>query len=434
MSIVPMQKSGNGVHPVSRFLHIQKSKSSAKNYAAALKQFFGFIDGEVIRRTRGTRTPNDEEALAALDAKAVAYLAEVRDDERSAGDDLIDFIAGMEKEGFAPSTIFGARAGVNGFFELNGIELSRLQEKAIKRTLPKHMVVAEEADITMEMLRKILPLMNNQVRSVSLIMLACGCRAGEALKLRLKDVDLDTTPARVSFKLGSTKNGKRRISYLTPEAVDEVKAWLAIRDEYIISAAKRMGALVKNGYAPAKQMADDRLFPFDPSTFYMGWNTAVQKAGLYEACEETGRAMIHPHGLRKYFRTYLGAAAGVDVAEKLMGHEGYLSGAYVRLTEADLAVAYEKHSHVLTVARGASGELLRQVADQREAVAELTADNATLRGELAAVNARLAKIDAQNEAERKAFLNSPLMRAMGQMKIKPGKSISDVKFEISEKE
>jgi hypothetical protein len=78
-------------------------------------------------------------------------------------------------------------------------------------------------------------------------------------------------------------------------------------------------------------------------------------------------------------------AAGPDVAEKLMGHEGYLAGAYVRLTEEDLARAYEENCHVLMVTRGASGDLRRRVA-------EVEGENATLRQDLAAMKTDLNEV------------------------------------------
>ena len=143
-----------------------------------------------------------------------------------------------------------------------------------------------------------------------------------------------------------------------------------LREGYIKTAAARVKGLHEEGYAGPKRLDDNRLFPFEDTAYRRGLQTTLERAGLADRCEETGRFMIHPHGLRKFFRTRLAAAAGVDVAEKLMGHEGYLTNAYVRLTEEDLSRAYQEHSHVLRVARGAADELARQVEDQRLATEE----------------------------------------------------------------
>lgn len=411
MALPATTRKGNGTTPVSRFLNIQKTANSRRNYNIALKQFFGYLDGKQIRRDRPNRTCNDDDAIAALDARAVEYLAEVRHGDRIAADDLVDFIAAMEREGYAPSSVHGARAGINGFFELNGIELSRLQEKVIKRTLPRSRVMQEEENISLDILRTMLPLMHHHDRAVTLVLLSSGARIGEVLKLREKDLDLDASPARVTFRASTTKTRTRRTAFITLEAVDALKAWLAVRPAYIVTAASKMKGLCDNGFAGPKKLQDDRLFPFENSTFYRGWNTALKKAKLFERCEETGRATIHAHGLRKYFRTYFGAAAGVDVAEKLMGHEGYLTGSYVRLTDDDLARAYERHSHVLMVSRGASSEIARQLEDQRLATEELQRQNDHLRAQLAAFEARADKLETVTKVIENSDVYAAIMKA-----------------------
>lgn len=389
MSLQATTKNGNGNTPVSRFLKLQRAAFTRRNYTTILKQFFRFLDGEPIRRRE--RTSNGDDALVALDAKAVEYLSAVQAGERSAADDLIDFVVAMEREGYSPSSILGARAGVNGFFEMSGIELSRLEEKVIKRRLPKYNVVSEEETITLEILRSILPHMYIHDRAVTLTLLSSGARIGETLKLRVRDIDLDATPARVTFRASTTKTKVKRTSFLTPEAVDALRAWLKVRSQYITTSSARTNGLVTMGRAVPKDPNDERLFPFETTTFYRGWNRAVQKAGLYKTCEETGRVTIHAHGLRKFFRTYFGAAAGVDVAEKLMGHDGYLTGAYVRLSEDDLAEAYEANCHVLTVAPGAAGELRRRLTD-------METENADLRERVALMESRRAELNTFEES------------------------------------
>lgn len=391
MSLQATTRNGNGNSPVTRFLKLQRAAFTRRNYTTTLKQFFRFLDGEPIRRLPSERTSNGDDVLEILDAKAVEYLAAVRAGERSAGDDLMDFVVQMEREGYSPSSVLGARAGVSGFFEVSGVELSRLEEKVIKRRLPKYKVVSEEETITLEILRSIMPHMHTHDRAVTLVLLSSGARIGETLKLRVRDIDLGAVPARVTFRAATTKTKVRRTSFLTPEAVEALRAWLKVRSQYIATSAARTNGLVTMGRAVPKDPNDERLFPFEPTTFYRGWNRAVQKAGLYEKCEETGRVTIHAHGLRKFFRTYFGAAAGVDVAEKLMGHDGYLTGAYVRLAEDDLARAYEENCHVLTVASGASGELKRRIAD-------MEAENANLRDRVALMESRRAELNTFEES------------------------------------
>ena len=53
--------------------------------------------------------------------------------------------------------------------------------------------------------------------------------------------------------------------------------------------------------------------------------------------------------LRKFFRTKLGAVIPVDVAEALMGHEGYLTDVYRRYTTEQLAEFYQQGESALLV-------------------------------------------------------------------------------------
>lgn len=396
--MAPTQKNG-GSRPISRFLNLQKAHTTRQNYTVALKQFFGWLDGEPIpRRRRSVRTANDDAAIARLDAAAVAYLTEARNGDRDPAEDLIDFIAAANAEGVAPSTIAGKRAAILGWLELSGIEVSRRQEKVIRRALPKVRTVTEERDISMAVLRSIVPLMAPPFRTATLVMLATGGRPGEVLKLRVRDVELGADPARVRFPAAVTKTKVARISFLTAEAADALAVWLPQREVYIARAERKTAGLTGNGLAGVRREGDDRLFPFDSSTYHVAWKNALKKAGLFATCEVTGRATIHPHGLRKFFRTYFGAAAGADVAEKLMGHDGYLSAAYVRLTEDDLAEAYAEFSHVLTVTPGAGAEMPRRIAELQAEVARLRAERAA-EAEERAIDGEVAEMKELLEAD-----------------------------------
>ena len=400
--------NGNGKAPVSRFIRNLETDRTRYAYTGYLKGFFFFLKNGTVRQPPSSNGPD---LIADLDAQAVPYLAEIRSGERSAADDIEDFIAAAKRERYSPNSVNGLKSAAVGFFESNRIELSRLDEKRIRKIAPRNRAISEETIIKMDHLRAILPLMKVRDRALTLVLLSSGGRIGEVLKLRLKDVDLDVTPARVTFRSETTKTRERRISFITPEAVEAVRAWLVLREGYIKTAAARVKGLHEAGYAGPKRLDDNRLFPFEDTAYRRGLQTTLERAGLADRCEETGRFMIHPHGLRKFFRTRLAAAAGVDVAEKLMGHEGYLTNAYVRLTEEDLSRAYQEHSHVLTVARGAADELARQAEDQRLATEELQRQNEHLKNKLAAFEARTDRLESLTQFVENSDVYAAIMKA-----------------------
>lgn len=114
------------------------------------------------------------------------------------------------------------------------------------------------------------------------------------LALRLRDVDLDSTPARLNLRAETTKTKERRISFITPEAVDAVKAWLTVRDEYIRTAAARVKGLNEAGYAGPKRLDDDRLFPFEDTSYRRDFRLRWCVPGLLIGAKEPGGTCSTP--------------------------------------------------------------------------------------------------------------------------------------------
>jgi len=361
--------------PATTFLELFDI-STQRAYGHALRRFFTCVYG--VRPTE-------------LDTISAQYLSDIEAGTRDPADDLVRAIAKLQKK-YAPSTVGLTRAAVTSFLLDKHIELSQSDQRRIKIRSPRKTIVAEEEIFTRDHLRKILPIMTPRDRSLVLVLLSSGGRIGEVMQLRMKDVDLDSTPASVHFRRETTKTKKARSSFLTQEAVDAVHGWLLVRDQYLQASINKNRGLVAVGRARDKDPDDDRLFPFHRTSFDTAWARALERAGLDRRCELTGRHTLHPHGLRTAFRTWLGAAAGPDVAEVLMGHEGYLT-TYRKYTEEDLRGAYSRHCHVLCVV-GGSEEIARQVADQREAMEEIRGENETLRQELAGIKADMLEVQA----------------------------------------
>ena len=53
--------------------------------------------------------------------------------------------------------------------------------------------------------------------------------------------------------------------------------------------------------------------------------------------------------LRKFFRSQLGMSCPVDIVEALMGHAGYLTDAYRRISKAQMKEAYLKNEFRVTI-------------------------------------------------------------------------------------
>ncbi len=177
-----------------------------------------------------------------------------------------------------------------------------------------------------------------------MMLASSGMRIGELLELKVGDIDLAADPARISIRGEYTKSGNPRITFVSAETKEFIEKWLPQRAGYIENSSEKTKKTL--GY---DKVAGDRLFPFSKNVAQEIFNNAVKKVpGLFQKDPSTGRATLHPHVMRKLFRTLLGKI-NVDLTEALMGHEAYLTSAYRRYTVDDIAKFYSDNEHVLAV-------------------------------------------------------------------------------------
>lgn len=208
--------------------------------------------------------------------------------------------------------------------------------------------VTEETDLTPEIIKNILENADPLGRAFFLMSVSSGARVDELLHIEPSDIHLEETPVRLHLRAEVVKGKKKpRDTFLTPEAVEAYKKWMALRDDWLKASSEM--AVHCHGEGHEKDLTDPRVFPMTYSGVRGMWNTCVRKAGFYQMKsakrkingemqditikavirdKSTGRQKIRIHGLRKFFRSYLG---NTDLAETLMGHSGYLTEQYRRL-------------------------------------------------------------------------------------------------------
>ena len=148
-----------------------------------------------------------------------------------------------------------------------------------------------------------------------------------------------------------------------------------------------------------KDVEDTRLFPFLANTAYYLWKNSLEKSGNGQRDGSTNRRKIHPHVLRKFFRTKLGSVIPIDVVEVLMGHEGYLTEVYRRYTTEDLSKFYRQGEHVLSVFGADTEEIfkmrdeLQQDLDNLQRIVNgLTAENLELKSRISRVEQEVTEM------------------------------------------
>jgi len=405
---------------IEQFLNLYPKKNTKSVYRAGIFDFCDCISGERVRK--GQRATKEEKET--YEKIADNYFTEGRDYIA----DMLKFAAYMHGQ---PPT--GARAkysGVKEFLGNYGVEFSQRQLRQLQTKLPRGKNArTAERDYDKETIKKIMVHMSLPGKTTVLVLASSGMRIGEALQIDISDIDLTTTPAQIVIRGENTKSGETRTCFIGAEAKESVIEWLKVRDSYLKSSLNRNNGLVEKANAKRKNGADTRLLPFTDSNMRAMWENALSKAGLWSKDNTTQRSQYRIHGLRKFFRSQLALSCPVDIVEALMGHEGYLTGAYRRYTVKQMAEFFSKAEHYVTISSGGD---IREIQDRlqdtqatvegyKSIIGEQAVETAELRekfermdGELEAMKQEREKIkqEAQNPENEEIveFLNTPKYR------------------------
>ncbi len=306
---------------VSQFLNQYESHETRKSYNQGLKQFFKCM------------YPNSQETL---DTLSIKYLQESRDYRN----DLLKFKDTLVDK--APLTRTARINSIRVYLDDNGISIPKRLQKHLNGKVNE--AISYEKVPSNEELKRIIEYLPLQGKVLALVLSSSGMRIGEAVKLKIKDVDLTREIPKIRILAQITKTGKRRICFISPEAKEVVEEWLRYRDQYLVQARGRSAKHKRN----EKDLGF--LFPFHTGTFNFMWKNALRKAQLDEVDSKTGRLFMRPHNLRKFFRLRVGRY-GRDEAEALMGHHAGLNRIYANFDDAEerLEETYKKAIEELSI-------------------------------------------------------------------------------------
>ncbi|KYK20866.1 hypothetical protein AYK25_04310 [Thermoplasmatales archaeon SM1-50] len=247
-------------------------------------------------------------------------------------------------------------SGIKGFHKYNKVLLDEEELKTIRKrhkNMKSNRALTKDRPPSITELQRILSHGTVMDKAFFSILFSSGMRIGELAKMPKNQgkeiyIYFDENPVRIDIPETITKNGERRTTFMSNEAKKFLQEWLRVRDDYINNVAFRSQNLpnkIKERITPK----DPRLFPYNTVTMWRRWGNMCEKAELTERDIRTKRAIIHPHGLRKGFRTIMGTKIGIDFTEEMMGHAGYLAESYVRHTDEELASAYKLGMNAVTI-------------------------------------------------------------------------------------
>ena len=393
------------MYKVKNFLGNYDNAGTKKNLRTAIKLFFQSL--------------YEEANIENLDEIAEKYFSENRDYEK----DLQDFVKSLN--GMAPLTVKHKVSGIKTFLLENDVEFPQKFWKKVSRRIKGSRALTLDRIPTNSEFKKLLLHMPIQGKALFFTLESSGIRIGEALGSNIDDLYLNENPARIQIRGEITKTGNSRHAFISRETKEALIEWLKVREDYLKSAVgkshlyqKRLKIKYKDEKTgEIKTKEDPRIFPFDPTTAYSIWKIALHKSGLNGKDKSTGREKIHPHTLRKFFRTRLGATGiPVDVIEALMGHEGYLTEVYRRYTLEDLRKFYLKgESALLVFTDAAEVTKLRQEVEEHAHKIQKEVDerNRTLQSlvnglttENLEVKSKIAKVELENMEIKKGNLET----------------------------
>ena len=364
---------------IDDFLGLYSKKGTIKSYKRALRRYMEFI------YQASPKTQDEYNALS------IRYLSEDRDHRA----DLRSFAASLNT--FAPKTASLYFSTATLWLSENGIDPPQREVRRIISRLPKGGAQTRDDPITHEFLRDILPHLPVHGRALVLVLASSGMRIGEALSLYISDVDLSTSPCKVSLPGRVVKSGSPRKSFISGEARIEVSQWLQVREKYILSSQRRNAGLVAAGLSIPRPANDQRLFPFSVRNAQEMWVNALTAAGQLTRDPDTHRLTRSYHGLRKFFLSQSKLIIPAEIPETLAGHSRYLSDAYRRYTDQELADYYRQAEAQLTILappelRELTGEFRQKMEAHSEILQDLVAENLTLKKRLESIEELQAQV------------------------------------------
>jgi integrase len=345
------------------------NKSTAYQYLSRLNDFKDFI-GEQYR----SRLSVDN------------LLLKIKQGNLDALDVLNDYAAYLKNSNISTVTLKQRIVTVKNFFEYSDIKISPRRFK-LKVKLPK-IVSKKKVALSKEEIIEILNVCDNiRLRTYVMLLAATGMRAGEALSIRIKDIDFNSNPATLFVRGEYTKTKVDRIIFLTEELTQQLKSWLDYkhRTRRVCYQDKQQGKIITEYRTPDKKDGDlvfavyqDKKMP-NPSFLYQDFcrcfASTLDRSG--KGNREDGnqrRRQITLHSFRRFVKTTISDLGYADFSEWFIGHSG---STYWTKKDSEKAEIFGKIEPYLTFLN--LPQLERQGADIQTKVEELEMVNQSLR-------------------------------------------------------
>ena len=355
------------------------NKRTAHEYYLRLTSFQDFIIG---RSEAKTKTKNSTKA--ALD-NIIRKINEGSEDPYEILSDYVNYL--QSNYNISTLTLKHRVITVKNFLEYYDVEVSPRKFK-LKVKLPKVVRKSKEA-LSKEDITDILNACSDiRLKTYLMLLAATGLRATEALSIRIKDLDLESEPAKVFVRGEYTKTRTDRTLFLTQEIVQQLTSWMTYkyRARRICYKDQQTRKTITEYRTPEKKVSDLIFALYQntqvpaPMNLYVEFVRSFGKTldrmnkGDREEGSNGRRRQITLHSFRRFVKTTISDLGYFDFSEYFIGHSG---STYWRKKESEKAELFKKIEPYLTFLN--IHQLERQGADIQSKVEELEDINASLR-------------------------------------------------------
>jgi len=274
---------------------------------------------------------------------------------------------------------------VKNFLEYHDVDISPRRFK-MKVKLPKVVRRKKEA-LSKEDIANILNTCSDiRLKTYVMLLAATGMRAVEALSIRIKDLDFQSSPPKLFVRGEFTKTKSDRTIFLTSELRYQLLSWINYKYRSRRVCYSNNNSKTFTEYRIPEKNETDLIFSVyqsiknpNPNNLYVDLGTSFAKTldRMEKGAREDGnerRREITLHSFRRFVKTTISDLGYQDFSEYFIGHSG---STYWTKKESEKAEIFQKIEPYLTFLN--VHQLERQGADIQSRVDELEELNESLR-------------------------------------------------------
>jgi integrase len=345
-----------------------QNKNTAKQYHSRLLSFERFV----LKEYKKSNVDN--------------LIQQLKDKEIDPYNILNDFCLFLKNNNISSLTFKEKIITVKTFLEYNDIEISPRKFK-LKVRFPKTVTKYKEAIDKNDIVRILNGCSDIKLKTFVMLLAVTGCRATEALSIRLKDLDLESNPPKISIRGEFTKTKVNRYIFITKELKEQLSKWLDFkyRTRRICYKDERIGKTITKYRTPEKN-PNEQIFSIyqvdnpSPESLYNRIAADFAKTldrigmGSREDGNENSRREITLHSFRRFVKSTISGLGFQDYSEWFIGHSG---STYWRKKDKEKAEIFKKIEPYLTFLD--IEQLERKGADMETQMTELREVNQILR-------------------------------------------------------